>query len=1214
MGFLVRVAVASAITLNLCNVQGSTAAASRMPAGTDPQTEFRGVVYETTDAGQTRAEEIFATAEAAVYLPALRRVRWLESGHSVVASGTQSAAGVRTVREFEDDLERDFPRFRSSAHGPYLLKRPVTTDLVNLAARSDSAPAAPLATVFTDSFESGMSNWALSDNMSNLYSWGATACAARTGTHSADALRGGVNTLTCTDAYAPNVTTTMMHKNCEAIQGASQAWLDSYILLATESGADTLGFYYAGADGLGYGYELSGTASTWFHVVLNLKQWNRIGDLTTTSCPALFVQFRSNATTQSGFGARIDDLTIGTAAPGFLTASITATPSSGTVPLTVNFTPAVAGATSAATYQWSFGDAAGTTATTPTASFTYTTAGDYWARLRVDDTGGRAYAHTLIHATSASSCSVTCTASAPGSLAAGSSALFQATATATGCSGTASYSWTFGDGQSSPQQNASHTYTAAGNYNWTLTSSIGGATCTKSGAITVTSGGSKTIRRRVVSPPSGLDVLDSGTIGSSGGTLSGGGFALTVPSGAFGSSATLSLTRTSRARSGGDLSDTFGVQGLPNTLAADLSINVDLDSAPPALAPGESIYVSFGGLAMDRAGVVRSVPFLLPATVNGRAVKATLPKEWASASLASITSRNVSTLGYRPGIFHEAKVTRKAGIGNDHFTIHADPADAAWASTALTTLEAAYQRLIALGFNWGCRQPSGGAFAKIPVYVASLGTGETDPYAEHNSRLDPCGTGRVFTDFIRLNKDYDVSSDTMRASIGHDLFHALQDIYLPVSVLDLNGSLWIKEASSVWFETIFVPGSCPGVMTGDYQFAWRGLFNPTGSAVDGSKLRSIIQNHGYGAAALLKYRTDASPALNDPFVSSLWNGLKAGNSELESLQNALGSGVPDFWTKFSKDYFVGKVCPTSPLFSKSAEIKDASTLAQTFKFSAYPLSSIAFGLNLKGLTITDKTPLPITAAGLTDGQTVFIYATKGGSELAQLTKAVSSYTIPDITAYKGGYIVMTFVDANLPTGDANSQSSTNEVTLAIAPPSASAFSVWVAQVTICGDRNASDLGTVGLFQPKWSGDTFTYTYLHHSTAASGLDRLEEETITGTLSADRKTLVSMAIEIHWKETYPSNYCRNGVSSCTYEVWKSVALANVPAATDWTPALFHYEIKGAGARQKITKFVDRVVSVGKVIYVEGGIIRDDFDCTFPINETKTDSTEITVIVNN
>lgn len=119
--------------------------------------------------------------------------------------------------------------------------------------------------------------------------------------------------------------------------------------------------------------------------------------------------------------------------------------------------------------------------------------------------------------------------------------------------------------------------------------------------------------------------------------------------------------------------------------------------------------------------------------------------------------------------------------------------------------------------------------------------------------------------------------------------------------------------------------------------------------------------------------------------------------------------------------------------------------------------------------------------------------------------------------------------------------------------------------------------------------------------------VREETITGTLSVDRKTLVSMAIENHWKGTYPSNYCRDDVSGCTWEIWKSVALANVPAGSDWTPALFHYEIKGAGARQKITKFVNRVVKVRMNGYA-------DFDCTFPIDETKTDSTEITVFVSN
>ncbi len=57
-----------------------------------------------------------------------------------------------------------------------------------------------------------------------------------------------------------------------------------------------------------------------------------------------------------------------------------------------------------------------------------------------------------------------------------------------GCNGTPSYSWDFGDGVFSSEQNPSHTYQFCGNYQWTSTISLQGQTCVRSGTINVGSG------------------------------------------------------------------------------------------------------------------------------------------------------------------------------------------------------------------------------------------------------------------------------------------------------------------------------------------------------------------------------------------------------------------------------------------------------------------------------------------------------------------------------------------------------------------------------------------------------------------------------------------------------------------------------------------------------------------------------------------------------
>ena len=82
-------------------------------------------------------------------------------------------------------------------------------------------------------------------------------------------------------------------------------------------------------------------------------------------------------------------------------------------------------------------------------------------------------------------CTLTCDATVPSTGQVGTAVSFAATATATSCTGTVTYVWTFGDGETSTQQNPSHTYASPGNFSWSMTASVGSTICQKYGAITV---------------------------------------------------------------------------------------------------------------------------------------------------------------------------------------------------------------------------------------------------------------------------------------------------------------------------------------------------------------------------------------------------------------------------------------------------------------------------------------------------------------------------------------------------------------------------------------------------------------------------------------------------------------------------------------------------------------------------------------------------------
>lgn len=67
-------------------------------------------------------------------------------------------------------------------------------------------------------------------------------------------------------------------------------------------------------------------------------------------------------------------------------------------------------------------------------------------------------------------CSLDCTATVPATGSINMPVAFQATATATSCVGAPTYEWNFGDGSAKvTQQNPNYSYTAAGTFNWTLT-------------------------------------------------------------------------------------------------------------------------------------------------------------------------------------------------------------------------------------------------------------------------------------------------------------------------------------------------------------------------------------------------------------------------------------------------------------------------------------------------------------------------------------------------------------------------------------------------------------------------------------------------------------------------------------------------------------------------------------------------------------------------
>jgi PKD repeat protein len=178
-------------------------------------------------------------------------------------------------------------------------------------------------------------------------------------------------------------------------------------------------------------------------------------------------------------------------------ASFTASPTSGTAPLTVQFTDT--STNSPSSWSWNFGD--GSTSTQQNPSTTFTTAGTYTVTMTASNAAGTSAPATAT--ITVSTAPVAPTASFTASPASGDAPLtVQFTDTST--NSPSSWSWNFGNGSTSTQQNPSTTYTSAGTYTVTMTASnAAGTSAPATKTITVTAAPTAPTASFTASPTSG---------------------------------------------------------------------------------------------------------------------------------------------------------------------------------------------------------------------------------------------------------------------------------------------------------------------------------------------------------------------------------------------------------------------------------------------------------------------------------------------------------------------------------------------------------------------------------------------------------------------------------------------------------------------------------------------------------------------------------------
>lgn len=365
----------------------------------------------------------------------------------------------------------------------------------------------------------------------------------------------------------------------------------------------------------------------------------------------------------------------------------------------------------------------------------------------------------------------------------------------------------------------------------------------------------------------------SAVIGAAGGVVAVGSVSVDVPAGSFSSDTLVELSgrQTDPDYLGNRQSLVWTLrveaQGWNQPLTVCLGFVGGLDREMPVALADNLIVGS------DRSDV-------RPSLVMGRVVSGMLYVDIApndSESLPAANRRQDAPLDVATR--REATFWRITGfetLRSDHFRLYYPASIAAHPEDIpqqiLNFAESAYAKLAAMGFvTTGLRNP-------VNITV-ERGMGEVD--GEVGVPLSGKGG-----QYMNINVEICTPEhlERLKATIGHEYFHIIQNLYNPRSALALRhplatpNFLLLAEASSVWFEGVMLDSAAYVSQVflntlPDYQYGLATQADHTG-----------IQNLGYWASGFLRYLRDARGS--DAFVYDLWRNIQAqgtGTSGLSDL-------------------------------------------------------------------------------------------------------------------------------------------------------------------------------------------------------------------------------------------------------------------------------------------------------------------------------------------
>ena len=433
-------------------------------------------------------------------------------------------------------------------------------------------------------------------------------------------------------------------------------------------------------------------------------------------------------------------------------------------------------------------------------------------------------------------------------------------------------------------------------------------------------------------------------IGSAGGTLSNGTFALTVPAGAFASAATLQLLVASDDRWFGDNSPRlmWRIQGLPSSMTGTLTFTgPDLrTSSTSAVALAIGRWGWRMGMNVGDAPI-RSFSFVAGTVTNAKLVTQ-VPAELLNGGQAPVSGGMSAAAVSTAGASEWTNGCDLGWIADDywrkttHFKIYwLGLTPPSYLDKLAQELEAAFTYYQAAGYSFVDKRD----WVKYPIEVVL--------------RDMPDEGGEVhYTDngaYIELNIK-SITADAYRAStVYHELFHLVQGLVNPsyaITEASDKKLLLLNEATATWMERwgAASPDTPQAYVPPNYKEERLWVFEGLSYGA-----RANATKAGYGFASLIAHVADSNPV---NLVRTIYDYIAAGDGAFTALFKAMPDpgGNMSWHHEYYRSLAEGAIYVADPLVSITTKYEPVwPENVHTYTMTGKASPSTSFGVALGGL-------------------------------------------------------------------------------------------------------------------------------------------------------------------------------------------------------------------------------------------------------------------------